>query len=277
MRRLMLSLLAMAALLGGGPTVEAQSAPGGMRYLTGYNVMMKLGLDLFKMLNPQYQDGICPQPISLETDVTPFVKCETLNDEGRELGFVFVSAGFIDLVNNVAHAKAIDGIEKGYFAKYIQSLARETGEMELQELPNVGNPKYWTEDLMNEQQSNFRQMVGTVVALKLSHHYKNHYGKYKDRLQVDGKTVPINTLLTPAEWDESFRAGVIHALNAGLGVEGVIALFESIDKMPSRPMWTEYFVPRTANVKTLIKDMKRLNERFFNGEDLENEGKKKRR
>ena len=39
-----------------------------------------------------------------------------------------------------------------------------------------------TEDLLNDQQSNFNQMVGMVLAIELSHHYLGQYKKYSDTL-----------------------------------------------------------------------------------------------
>jgi len=46
--------------------------------------------------------------------VTPFIRMEEIPnpDLGKSMATVFISVGFIDLVNNVAHAKAIDKIER---------------------------------------------------------------------------------------------------------------------------------------------------------------------
>lgn len=250
-------------------SVTGADSAENLRYKTSYKVIRMLGLDLYKAMKPKQREVVCPEPVSIETDVKPFVKLAEYPEEDKPMRFVFVSVGFIDLMNYVAHAKAIDDkLEKGYFERYVLSLAAETGEKELKELPNLSNPKYWTEDVLNEQLSNFNQMVGAAVAIKLSHHYLGHYKKYAGKLEdAQGQTIPINILLTSAEWEESMRAGVRNALDAGMGIEGPKALFDCIDKMPKRPDWTLYFLPAGAKVKAIKKDMEKIEKKFFAGEE----------
>lgn len=235
------------------------------------STIMKFGIELYRGLKPEYKPMVHVIPLNIETDVTPFIRLEELKspDLPQPMRSVFISAGFIDLVNNVAHAKAIDKIEKRYFEKYVLSLAEETGEKELHELPNLSNAKYWTQNMLNEQASNFNQIVGVVAGINLAHYYLGHYAKYSAQLtDAKGKPVPINKFLTPKEWDDAVRCGVINALNLGLATDGVQALFECIDKMPQRPAWTLYFMPEKVNVKQLKKDMQKLEKRFFSGEHL---------
>ncbi len=259
----------LTVLLLGVGAWAANSGPGPaeMRYKTSYSTIRKLGLDLYRGLKPKQREAISAEPVSVETDVTPSIKLAELTDDNRKLGFVFVSVGFIDLMNNVAHAKAIDLIERGYFKKYLQSLAQESGEKELRELPNLSNPKYWSDKVLNEQKSNFNQMVGTAVAIKLADYYLGHYKKYAAKLEeAKGKPVPINELLEPGEWEEAVRAGVANALEAGLGIEGTKALFDAIDEMPQRPGWTLYFLPANAKVKAIKKEMEKLEKKAFSGD-----------
>ena len=241
-------------------------APDGLIYKSGYSAMMKLGKDLYRTMKPEYQQIINSEPIFLETDVTPFVKLIEYPEEPKPIRAVFVSAGFIDLVNNVAHAKAIDKIQKGYFEKYVLSLSQETGEKELKELPNLSDQRFWSEDMLNAQLSFFNQIVGEVVAIKLAHHYLGHYKKYSARLtDAQGKTAPIANLLTPAEWDEAVKRGARNALECGLGVDGVKALYDCIGKMPKRPAWTAFFLPDKVKVSKLQRDLQRVEDRFFMG------------
>jgi hypothetical protein len=67
--------------------------------------------------------------------------------------------------------------------RYIVSLAQETGKKELKPLPNLSKPAYWTDAVLNEQASNFNQMVGAMIAIKLAHHYLGHYKKYAAKLE----------------------------------------------------------------------------------------------
>jgi hypothetical protein len=236
-------------------------------YKTGYTDIMKLGSDIHESLDRPYRDVIHSQPIFLETDVTPFVRTIEYPEDPKPLRAVFVSAGFIDLVNNVAHAKAIDQIEPGYLQKYILSLSQETGEMSLQDLPNLSDKRFWVDDIIEaEQPSNFNQIVGTVVATKLAHHYLGHYKKYESQLNdANGNPVAIYNLLTPAEWEAALKAGARNALNAGLAMDGVKALYDAIDKMPKRPPWTAYFLPDHVKVSKLKKDLEKIESDYFKG------------
>jgi hypothetical protein len=259
------ALFSIAGLLA---ALAQPGSPDGLTYKTGYSVIMSLGADLYKTLGKPQQQVIHSQPIFLETDMMPSIKLVEYEDDPKPMRAVFISAGFIDLMNQVAHAKAIDRIiEKGYFQKYVLALAQESGEKELKELPNLANKKYWTEDMINEQKSNFSQMVGMVVAIELSHHYLGHFKKYSAKLEdAKGKATPINNLLTPAEWDEALKAGARNALDSGLGVQGALALYDAMGKMPQRPAWADYFLPKEVKVDRVKKDLEKWEKKFFSNE-----------
>lgn len=243
--------------------VEGADTPA---YETGYRTIMKLGSDLYRALPPKYREQVHVQPVSLETDVMPFVRPIEYPDETRPLRMVFISVGFVDLMNNVAHAKAINKVEKGYFEKYLINLAQESGEMSLKEIPRISEKRFWSDQMINEQLSNFNQMVGMVLAIELSHHYLGHYRKYADQLSdAKGKPVPINSLLSQAEWDESLKAGSHNALECGLGVQGLKALYEAMDKMPRRPAWTIYFIPESVRVDKVKKTLEQYENDYFHG------------
>ena len=251
-----------------GNVFGQSNSPDGLTYKVGFSAMMKLGGDLYRGLDKKYRDQINIQPLSLETDMTPTLRPgeEVYEGEPKPMRAVWISAGFVDLVNRVAHAKAIDQIEKGYFASYIQSLAAESGEKELKPLPNDTNPKYWTEDMLNEQLSNFNSIVGVAVGIKMAHLYLGHYSKYAKQLTDEkGRPVPINNFLTDKEWADAFRLGVKTALDAGCTIEGVIPFFECFDKMKARPGWAAYFVPAKADFAKMKKEMKDIQARFFAG------------
>lgn len=268
MRSTTLLAFTIAALLAGGTLRAQPNSPDGLTYKSGYSSMMKLGKDIYNALKPAERNLVSPQPISIETDVTPFARLLFYPDEPKPIRGVWISAGFIDLVNNVAHAKAIDLKQKGYFARYIDILSRETGETSLQPLPNDTNPQYWTDDMLNEQLSNFNAIVGTVVGIKLAHHYLGQYDKYKDQLvDANGNVRPINDLLTPKEWEEAFAKGVRNALDAGCTVEGVTPFFEAFDKMKVRPPWAVYFMPSHVKFAKMKKEMEKIQRKFFAGEE----------
>lgn len=238
----------------------------GHTYKTGYSGIMKLGKDIHHALKPDYRDMISPQPISVDTEVTPSVRLLFLPEEPQPERGVWISAGFIDLVNNVAHAKAIDAKERGYFKKYVDLLAQESGRNMLSPLPSDSNPKYWKDDMLNEQQSNFNSIVGVMVAIKLAHHYLGHYDKYKAKLEGTPQT-PVNSLLTNEEVEQAFHLGLRNALEAGCMTEGVIPFLEALDKMKVRPPWAIYFLPENVKFPKLKKEMERTQQRFLRGDD----------
>jgi len=244
------------------------SNPDGLVYKTGFSTMMKLGGALYSQLKPAAQEFVSSQPISIDVNLTPFVRMLYYPEEPRPIRGVWISAGFIDLVNRVAHAKAIDGKKKGYFAAYIQQLAEENGDKELKPIPNQTDPSFWTDRMLDEQASNFNSIVGVVVGIKLAHHYLGHYDKYKDKLSdAHGTPPPIENLITPEEWEEAFTKGVRTALDAGCMVEGVIPFYEAFEKMTKRPRWAIYFLPEKANVPKMKKDMERIQKLFLMGHE----------
>src|SRR5690606_26041971 len=119
LRRILCGAIGVFLLCDGA----AQPGPDEPVYKSGYSSIMKLGQAIYKFLEPGQRQLLSPQPISIETDVTPFVRLLFYPGEGQPIRGVWISAGFIDLANNVAHAKAIDGKNPGYFDRYVKLLA----------------------------------------------------------------------------------------------------------------------------------------------------------
>jgi hypothetical protein len=269
-------LFGLAALLA--PSLLAQpNSPDGLTYKTGYSAMMKLGRALYDQLEPKEKEVISAQPISMDVDMTPFVRLMYYpdGDGGKPLRGVWISAGFIDLVNHVAHAKAIDRIQRGYFQRYIAQLMAENGDKELKPLPDDSNPKFWSDDMLNDQQSNFNSIVGIVVGIKMAHHTLGHFEKYKDKLiEKDGqKPSEINELITDKEWEDAYKEGLFISLNAGCFTEGVIPFYEAFDKMTVRPAWASYFLPPTAKFSKMKKDFVKFQNDYLAGKLKRQQGK----
>ena len=245
------------------PAPGATGAPA-HTYTSNVNQACKLGGDLYETLEPKYQKSIYPEPIKVEQMEAPIIVPSEGADQSKSVRGVKVSVGFIDLVNHIAHAKAIDKIQPGYFASYVANLSKAADSDAPPEPPNMVDNRYWTEDVMNEQASFFNQIIGMTMALTLSHHYLGHYAKLSGQM-LAGKLVPINNLLAPAEWDASVKAATLNALNCALGTDGPAALFDAIDKMPKRPAWTAFIVPPTTDLKKLNKQLKKYEDDFFHG------------
>jgi hypothetical protein len=256
-------LFVAAWLVVVAPALAAAGAPAHV-YTSTFSQASKLGGDLYETLDAKFQKSIYPEPIKLEQMEAPVIVPVEGGDESKSLREVKISVGFIDLMNHIAHAKAIDRIQPGYFQQYILNLSRVADSDAPPEPPNMVDNRYWTDAVMNEQAGIFNQILGMVMALNLSHHYLGHYTKFSGQM-LAGKLVPINTLLAPAEWEASVKAATLNALNCALGTDGPAALFEAIDKMPRRPAWTAFIVPPNTDLKKLSKQLKKYEDDYFHG------------
>jgi hypothetical protein len=253
--------LVAAALVIFLPASGAPDAPPHV-YDSGVVQVRRLGRELYQTLAPKYQKNILPEPIQVEPMAAPVILPAESGEGGEDARQVKVSVGFIDLINHIAHAKAIDRIQPGYFQLYVINLSHAAEKDAPPEPPNMVDDRYWTDAVMNDQGSYFNQMIGLTVALNLSHHYLGHYTELSSQM-LAGKLVPINNLLTQAQWDASVTLATTNAMECGYFTEGSRALFEAIDKMPKRPAWTDFIVPPATDIKKLNQELKDMEDRFL--------------
>ena len=236
-------------------------------YAPGFSMTMKLGGDLHDALPQNYFDQLDHLPIALQPQDLPLICPVAVSADKRVQRQVELSAGFIDLVNRLCHAKAIEKTQRGYFDQYVSILARAAAADPAAPLPPIVEPRYWTEKILNDQLGTFNQMMGMMMAINMSHHYLGHYARYGAKLIGPGnKLLPINNFLTAAEWDASVKAGALDALNCALSTEGLRVIFEALDKMPVRPAWADYIAPHyVTDFKALNRDLAKYEEDFFHG------------
>lgn len=235
-------------------------------YQNGFSIVLKLGGDLSESLPAKFSGQLYPQTIALQPQASPVVTPVVTTEDNKVLRQVALSAGFIDLLNHICHAKAVDHIQPGFFDHYVKNLVEGTGDTDVQP-PGIVDPRYWAPDVINDQMSYFNQMIGFMMAINLSHHYLGHFAKYSSKMIGPGdKLIPINYFLTPAEWDVSVKAAAVDSLNCALATDGSRALFEAIDKMPRRPSWAAYVIPAQVDIKKLNKQLVRYEEDFFRGQ-----------
>lgn len=239
------------------------ASPSGHAYASDQTIVQKFAENLCETLPPKFANKISPHPLLVQPQQdTPVIAPVLLTDESKSSAEICVSAGFIDLMNRLAHAKAIDRIQPGFFAAYVQNLSHPGPLV----LPDIVDAKYWTDDVMDEQAGYFNQMVSILMAINLSHHYLGHYAKYAGQLaNPENRAVPINQVLNADEWSVSVKCGVKNSLDCGLATEGVRALFEALDRMPQRPPWTLYLVPQFADLKKLNKQLAAWEDDYFHG------------
>lgn len=239
------------------------SRPLAVDYKTDAIATCKIGVDLWQALKRSDRHLFSPECVILGEDNEPLVAPITFREgAGSERG-IAISQGFVDLVNNVSHAKAIDKVEPGYLKNYLSELAKESGTLPLRPIPGVEQSKYWSVEIINEQQSNFNQMVALLLAMQLSHHVLGHYDSHVVDLKAGTEMQPINQFLTAREWNDSFHAGLTISLAAGYGVEGFEALCEALRRMPQHPRWTMFFLPKGINYLQLTQELERSEKAFF--------------
>jgi hypothetical protein len=238
--------------------------PAEHAYRSDIRRAVKIGNDLYQTLDERFQKRINPQAVFTEQVDAPQITPIQQHEESKLLCQVLISTGFVDLINHIAHAKAIDRIQPGYFRQYVSILARGSAGDNPPDPPNLMDARYWSDAVMNDQAGFFNQMVGITLSINLSHHYLGHYQKYAG--QMRGATLaPINNFIAPAEWEASVKAATLNSLDCALGTEGAEALFEAIDQMPRRPAWTAYIVPRNVNIKKLNKRLAMYEAAYFHG------------
>jgi len=222
-----------------------------------FSKINQIGTDLYEMLPSKYRQQFYGQPVALDTNVMPFVKA--IEFPKSSLRLVVVSVGFLDLIHNVSHAKAIDRIEPGYFQKCIARLAQESDGMSVRALPGISNRTHWSTEVINEKESYFNQMLAGVVGIKLSHPYERY------AQNTTSSMMPINQSLAVTEWEKSVSIGVQSALDCGYGIEGLQTLCDAIDLMPNRPTWATDLLPANAKISRLKSQLAKQERIFFHG------------
>jgi len=104
------------------PALGAPEA-GGHGYDGSVSQARQLGSDLYQTLDAKYKKNLYSQPVQVEPMKAPVIVPSEGGESNKSLRLVKVSAGFIDLMNHIAHAKAIDRIQPGYFQQYIVNLS----------------------------------------------------------------------------------------------------------------------------------------------------------
>ena len=255
----LISILSALVLLGGAATVQAAGADE----LTGFSETIRVGDQLFQALDEKKRKDVAPHPVALETELKPYVRSGEFSHDGKSLKVVYISAGFMELIRNIAHAKAIDAVEPGYFQKYVTLLSGDRAGVPA--LPGADDARFKAEGILGKRQDYYGQMISMVMGIELSHHYLGNYKKYAGKLgDQPGNPTPLNSLITKSEWEKAVDAGSDNALNAGYSTQGVRALYEAIVKMPTRPAWTTYFLPATAKVERLTQRLAKGEKKFFN-------------
>lgn len=246
------------------PERTPAGTPGG-----DFATAQQLAMDIRQMLEPKLRRLFPPSPVIEDLQPVPAAWPVTPTETPDQIRGVVLTAGFIDFANRITHAWAIDKMEPGYLDRYLGLLSRQTDGTDLPPLPDGANEAYWTEQIRNAQLSAFNQIVGMVVSVNLAHHHLGQHEKHADKLHAaPSGHLPLASVLSKGEWLKAMRTATQHALDAGLGMTGYIAFCEAIDGMPTRPTWTEYFLPRDMKASKVRSELRILEAKFFSGRSI---------
>src|SRR5258705_1640638 len=256
--------LAIFALLCASHAPAAESpAIASKKYDSGYDTMARIAVDLYRALPPENRRALTATPVLLDKVKAPFLQPGESSRGGTNSSIIYVSTPLFDLLNYVSHAKAVDQVDHGFFAKAVNSLACESPDKGLTELYAPTHPKSWSFNTMNWQLSNFNRMAAGLTAIEMAHHYLGHYKQYASQLSDAKNPVPLYSVLPPSEWRKAVLAGSRNALDCGLAPEGLIVLYDAISRMKQRPSWAVQIMPPTAEVSILRLELKRVEASFF--------------
>jgi hypothetical protein len=249
--------LASLALGWGTDALAAQKT-----YETGYSSITRISKDLYKALDNKKRAQLMPIPVLLEKNPTPYMEPSTYWDGTNYWQAIYISGGFVDLLNCLAHAKAMESEDRSAFTRYVAGL--RTAHVTPPEFQPISNNRGWSFDTMNHQASHFNQMAGALIAIEMAHHYLGHYKKYEASLKdARGNPVPINAVISPQEWQEAVVQGARNALDCGISLEGLKVVLDTLDSKEARPNWSIYFIPPQANISKVSRELTRMEKDFF--------------
>src|ERR1700761_5813582 len=104
------------------------AAPEPHRYANGFTITVNIAENLYQALPGKMSDQIDPRPVNMLTSEQPFIGPVALTDESKVSREVSISMGLIDLMNHVAHAKAVDSVEPGFFDRYVKNISLQDGD-----------------------------------------------------------------------------------------------------------------------------------------------------
>lgn len=177
---------------------------------------------------------------------------------------VKLSSGFVEAIQRLAHALAINRVERGYFQRYLKLMDRSGSEMP-GALPNADRPDFWGAEVVNARITAANAMLAVAASMHLCEISLGYLDKYKSRVALtNSETLPsVTAFLAPDEWQQVLEQGVRVALHAGWAFDVVEPLFEAVDKMKNRPAWISAIVPSTVKFSRVKRRLQEIQDEFL--------------
>jgi hypothetical protein len=244
--------------------MDLRAAARNGAYEMGFRNVTNINADLVLALDPPKRRQVSSNTLLLGTVRLPCLASAPGANPDAPGEPVRISSSFIDFINRVAHAKAVDESERGFFLRYATRLGEDPRTTLAPDFDVLLPQRAWSFNTMNRQASHFNQMVGGLLGIEHAHHYLGHYRKHAQHFAPwTALPQPINTLITEQEWHEAVLDGARNALACGLGVDGMKAIFECFGQMPTRPAWAAYFIHPQADVRLISAELVKAEREFF--------------
>lgn len=249
-------LLAISAALAHGEPATPRA------YDNTSATVTKISGELHQALDAGKRRQLRAEPKFLTELKTPCIA--PIADTKTPANAIVLSSGFVDLLNHLSHAKALDESVSGYFDQYVRSLSEDSSTPLEVVGKSLSNEQVWNFDTMNHQVSIFNQMTGTLLAIEMAHHYLGHSKRHGANASADGHAPePFTEKVSEKEWREAVLKGARNSLDCGLGVDGFRAILTAVEKMPSRPKWSACLVHPKADTSKLNRELEKLEKDYF--------------
>ncbi len=262
---MLIQLVRLLPVLGffcaSAPTVRAES-PGPRPYEPSFEMLTKITRELHQALDEKRRRLVSGE-LKLNPAAAEFFPLLKGDESGAD-NSVAISTRFVTGLNQFAHARAIDGVAAGYFARYAGALPDAAAQSWEPVGHDLKPEQAWSFDVLNHQASLFNQMAGTLIAIQMAHHYLGHAKKLPAGAAGGASAAtPITGRVSEKEWREAVFKGAKNALDCGLGTEGFRALLGAAGTSSSRPAWSVGFVHPKADVTKLSRELEKLEKDFF--------------
>ena len=125
----------------------------------------------------------------------------------------------------------------------------------------------WSFDAMNAQISQFSQLSSMSISIAFANQYLCYFdAAAKVQRDGSGHVVPVNCVLSEAEWEEAVLIGAQRSLECGYAIDGLKSLYEAIGEMRQRPAWAIHFIHPQSKTSKVISDLRKVERKFFSGE-----------
>src|SRR6266540_919829 len=159
------------------PALPARAAAPKGTYEMGFRNVTNINADLVLALDPSKRRQVSPNTLLLGTVRLPCVASSPGANPNAPGEPVRITSSFIEFINRVAHAKAVDESERGFFLHYITRLTEDPRTTLAPDFNMLLPQRAWSFNTMNRQASHFNQMVGGLLGIEHAHPYLGHYRK----------------------------------------------------------------------------------------------------